>query len=264
MSGATLIIDLSYVVFYRYHAACNWFKMSQQPTMPNHSNILEDVMFMEMFDKRFKACINKLVKDYAASRILFAADSPKATLWRTALHPEYKAHRTYSNFDPSIFIHVMGKLIPDMCKCLHRARCVRVEGAEADDVIAVATRFYEAESPGSRVVIVSADKDFLQLINQNTKVINLTGKDLVGLGDAKIDLMMKIISGDKSDNIRPIISRFAKGQAIMLATNPLDLDVFLTEHPDAKIAFDRNRKLIDMNCIPLNVANNILAAGISI
>jgi 5'-3' exonuclease len=264
MSGATLIIDLSYVVFYRYHAACNWFKLSQQKTLPNHTNILADAIFMQMFDKRFKACIMKIVKDYSATRVLFAADSPKITLWRTVLHPDYKAHRTYSNFDPSIFTHVMGKLIPEMCKYLPRAKCIRVERAEADDIIAVATRYYETHLPNNKIVIVSADKDFLQLVGTFTKVINLCGKDLVGLGDATTDLMMKIISGDKSDNIRPIISRFTKGQAVMLATNPEELEVFLTENPSAKIAFERNRDLIDMDRIPLAVAENILAAGISV
>nr|DAG58158.1 MAG TPA: RnaseH [Caudoviricetes sp.] len=79
---------------------------------------------------------------------------------------------------------------------------IRVDFAEADDVIGVVTR--KAVSEGKRVLIVSADGDFAALQKyQGVRQWSPTQKKWVTpkYGSPRNDLRMKIIKGDKKDSI---------------------------------------------------------------
>lgn len=84
---------------------------------------------------------------------------------RTAAHPEYKAQRPPM---PDGLAQQMDGIV----EYLQAAGLAswRGDGVEADDWIAVAAR--RAADAGAQVVIASADKDFMQLVNARVGLLN--------------------------------------------------------------------------------------------
>lgn len=128
---------------------------------------------------------------------------------RLALHPEYKANRTETP-EP------LEKQIP-VIKDLTRAMGlvgVELDGVESDDLLASQARMLAAA--GHDVVIVSADKDFAQCVNDRIKILlppptanpklgwrlmDAAGVvDKFGVPPEKIAEFLAIV-GDTSDNI---------------------------------------------------------------
>jgi len=82
------------------------------------------------------------------------------------------------------------------------------DGIEADDTIAYLTQYNSIEE-GNEVVIVSTDKDFLQLVSDKVKVFSPTKKKLYdrqmvydefGIWPQNL-LLYRTLDGDTSDNI---------------------------------------------------------------
>lgn len=79
---------------------------------------------------------------------------------------------------------------------------------EADDVVAYLCNYYSNE----RKVIVSSDRDFIQLLNENTIIYNARKKILVTSVDAykeysihpKNFVLARAITGDKGDNLKGV------------------------------------------------------------
>jgi DNA polymerase I len=84
---------------------------------------------------------------------------------RTAAHPEYKAQRPPM---PDGLAHQMDGMV-EYLRAAGLASWCR-DGVEADDWIAVAAR--RAVDVGARVVIASADKDFMQLVTDRVGLLN--------------------------------------------------------------------------------------------
>ena len=84
---------------------------------------------------------------------------------RTAAHPEYKAQRPPM---PDGLARQMDGIV-EYLRAAGLASWCR-DGVEADDWIAVAAR--RAEDAGARVVIASADKDFMQLVTARVGLLN--------------------------------------------------------------------------------------------
>jgi 5'-3' exonuclease len=115
---------------------------------------------------------------------------------------------------------------------------------EADDIVS----FLCNELEGSKV-IVSVDKDFLQLINSDVVLFNPIKKEeytaanfveSTGMPDIKTWLDVKCLTGDKSDNV-PGIEKFGK----VKIQKWLRGEVVLTD--EEKAIFDRNRKLFSLD-----------------
>ncbi|NNE71104.1 MAG: DNA polymerase I, partial [Rhodothermales bacterium] len=101
----------------------------------------------------------KLIEDHGLEHVAVVFDLiGEGGTFRDELYADYKAHR-----DP-MPEEIAGNL-PDI-KAVLRALDIPVveeEGVEADDVIGTLAR--KAEADGEKVVIVSADKDFQQLLS---------------------------------------------------------------------------------------------------
>lgn len=100
----------------------------------------------------------------------------------------------------------MGRLL-DYLEVLP-VHLLSLEKVEADDIISYISQ--EFSKRGSEVVIVSSDKDFLQIVNENINVFSPSKKELIGVIDVKAKtkvpphnyLILKALTGDKSDNLR--------------------------------------------------------------
>jgi DNA polymerase-1 len=143
----------------------------------------------------------KFMNEQHPTRIAVVFDASGKT-FRDELFSEYKAHRAPMPNDLRAQVEPLLTIL--------RAQglpVLRIEGVEADDVIA--TLACRAASEGHRVLISTGDKDMAQLVNESITLINTmsnTSLDRAGV-KAKFDVYPEQIIdylalvGDTSDNI---------------------------------------------------------------
>lgn len=153
----------------------------------------------------FVTMVLKLIDEQKPDNIIAAFDS-KAPTFRHELFKEYKAQRAKM---PDELISQFP-LIKEVLETMN-IKCIEAEGYEADDIIAtLATKLTQEFD---EVLVVSGDKDILQLVGSNIKVMALKkgitdtityDKDGVieklGVAPDKIKDLLALM-GDSSDNI---------------------------------------------------------------
>ena len=110
----------------------------------------------------FAKTLSKILREEKPSHIAMVFDAPGKS-FRADIFPEYKATRAPT---PEDLIAQMP-LIDEFVRALNMP-LVRVAGVEADDVIGTLAR--QAERCGKQVVIVTGDKDLLQLVTSDVQV----------------------------------------------------------------------------------------------
>ncbi len=154
----------------------------------------------------FFSILYKSIADFQPTHVLVCFDTPAPT-FRNALHKEYQSQR------PKIADDFITQ-IPMVKTALDAARIVHVEldGYEGDDVIGTAAK--KAEEKGFSVLILSGDKDMMQLVNDHistvtpdigfstTKVYTPSAViEKMGIPPNKI-VDYKALAGDPSDNYK--------------------------------------------------------------
>ena len=140
---------------------------------------------------------------------------------------------------------------------------IKIRGAEADDIIAVLARTYIQREP---IMIVSADKDLKQLQMKSKKIKQYSPKVRKQLTLEDYNLTEHIIRGDSSDGIPCIL---ADDDVFLVDTKrqPSIYQKFvesiiedISNIPDetALNKYNRNKKLIDVDCIPKKLNDMIL------
>jgi DNA polymerase-1 len=145
--------------------------------------------------------------------------------------------------------------------------------AESDDIIAVLTR--RLTNAGKYVIIVSSDRDMVQLCNDHVVLTTLSEevrnpkRELLKLTKTKeIDeditpgdfLLFKIILGDPSDSI-PSIKRGVGPKTalkIILDKSKKQLKNLMKEDNIILESFKRNKALIAMSEIPSEITSSII------
>jgi len=112
----------------------------------------------------FTTMLRKLLQDEQPTHAAVVFDPPGKT-FRHEQYLEYKANRPA--MDPDLAVQL--PYIRRVCEAF-RLPVVEAPGFEADDVIATLAR--QAVAAGFRVVIVTADKDMLQLVDEQVVVLN--------------------------------------------------------------------------------------------
>ena len=139
--------------------------------------------------------------------------------WRSDIFPNYKQNRKAAQkkkvgFDFPRFYQDFNQ-IKEEFKANIPMRCIQVDGAEADDVIAVLAKKYAAHE---EVCIIGSDKDFLQIQDWSTpfKVVQYSPwhKKFLTPENRDLTLIEHVCGGDKNDGIPNIWS---------------DIDTFMTE-----------------------------------
>jgi len=149
----------------------------------------------------FVSMLNRLLKDKEPSHVAVAFDS-RGKVFRHQMYPQYKANRPPMPEE----LAAQVPFIKEVVKALG-FQSFEEKGIEADDIIATAARALSRE--GHQVVIVSGDKDLLQLIDErvtmwdpmNDRVMDpdqVEKKYEVG-PDQLLDCFSLI--GDSSDNV---------------------------------------------------------------
>ena len=149
----------------------------------------------------FVSMLNKLLKDKSPSHLAVAFDS-RGKVFRHEMYPEYKANR------PPMPEELAAQLpyIKEVVEALGLPS-FEMDGIEADDIIGTAALSLGDE--GNRVIIVSGDKDLLQLVNDritmwdpmNDRVMDPEGVEhKYQVGPGKLLDCFALI-GDSSDNV---------------------------------------------------------------
>lgn len=153
----------------------------------------------------FAMMLVKLLKEHAPAQIVIAFDKSRTT-FRTALYPDYKGTRDKT---PEELIEQIP-LLKELAACLG-IPFVELDDYEADDIIG--TLGTQAAATGAAAIVVTGDRDALQLIRPGLDVL-LTKKGISDThrydtaafeeeyGFAPIRLIdLKGLMGDSSDNI---------------------------------------------------------------
>jgi DNA polymerase-1 len=112
----------------------------------------------------FTTMLRKLLEDEKPEHVAVLFDPPGRT-FRHDQYQEYKANRPKMDDDLAVQLPYIRRV----CEAF-RLPVVEVPGFEADD--AIATLADQAVASGLEVVIVTADKDMLQLVSPRVRVLN--------------------------------------------------------------------------------------------
>jgi 5'-3' exonuclease len=147
-------------------------------------------------------------------------------------------------------------------------KVIEIETAEADDIIATLIKKNKrviAPEHKKNVLILSGDKDFIQLHDKNVKQYNPVLNKFVGKGEEpSLYIKEHILKGDRSDGIPNVLSDdnvFVEGRRQRPLSkkkiNSWVEEVFMTFTEEEQKNYDRNRKLIDLSCIPHELEEKI-------
>lgn len=173
----------------------------------------------------FTNMLIKLIKEVNPEYIAVAFDGPKKT-FRHEKYPEYKGTRKKAPEELLSQIPILKDLLNKM-----NITIIEGDGFEADDIIgSLSRKFTETDN-----IIVSADRDAFQLINDNTTIMlpkkgvsetihlnkdNL--KEYYGVDPNQV-IDLKSLMGDSSDNI-PGVTGVGEKTALDLISKYTNLD----------------------------------------
>lgn len=239
------------------------------------SNLMQQLGFnskMQLDEDLIRHMVLKSLHSYAKQfrakygQIVICCDSKK--YWRRDVFPFYKAgrkkERDRSNLDWNTIFECLNK-IRDELKEYYPGRVIEVEGAEADDIIGTLTvRF----APNEEVLILSSDKDFVQLqkypnVTQYSPIL----KRYIQSDNPHQYIKEHIIRGDRGDGIPNFLSpdnTFAAGSR-QKVLNSKKVTEWISKSPEEFCENDvmlrgykRNQLLVDLDYIPVDLRNNIM------
>jgi len=186
------LIDSFGFIFRAYHARAR----SAAPPMRTSTGLSTEAAYI--FNNMLRKLANSYHPEYIAA--VFESGEPGH---RMEEFPEYKSNRTEMPPD-------LGEQIPYIRRILEAMRIPILEYPrfEADDVIGTIAR--RAEAQGMEVVIVSSDKDMMQLVSDHVSMLNPAKddqwydsakvKEFLGVPPAQVPDLFALM-GDSIDNI---------------------------------------------------------------
>ena len=257
-----LLIDTSYLVFYRCFALKIWMGKSNPEINVDSGDLLEIPEFITKYRETFLTTVEKIMKRFKMSfkDVIFLRDCSGSNVWRKQVFPEYKGNRDYTNFNgKKLFQWSYDNLLPIYVE--KGARVLRFEDLEADDTCAIMVRWMSQNRPNEKIVVITNDNDYLQLLQySNITLLNLKEEDLIkrSLGSPLHDLLKKVILGDKSDNIPKVFERCGEKTLLKYIDDPSELESALNKNTEYKKQYNLNRLLIDFNKIPTIYVQDVL------
>lgn len=191
----------------------------------------------------FSNMLLKLLDDLHATHLAVIFDSARKS-FRNELAPDYKANRP----DPPDELIPQFPLVREATRAFNVA-CIEKPGFEADDLIATYAR--QAEAAGMDVIIISSDKDLMQLVSdrismfdalKNRTIGRTEVKEKFGVGPEKV-VDVQALAGDSTDNV-PGVPGIGIKTAALLIQEYGDLDALMARAGEIKQP-KRRQSLID-------------------
>jgi len=166
----------------------------------------------------FTQMLRKLLHEENPEFIAVAFDRPEPT-HRHAVFPSYKANRQAPPED--LVVQIPG--IKEVCRILG-VHQVEMAGYEADDLMGTLAR--KAAAEGFQVVLVSSDKDLLQLVGESVAVLHPSRGEFLdreavkrsfGVYPEQVTDVLALM-GDSSDNVPGVPGIGEKGARDLIAT----------------------------------------------
>ncbi|MCA3244600.1 MAG: DNA polymerase I [Alphaproteobacteria bacterium] len=227
----------------------------------------------------FSQMLIKVVKDLNPDRCVVVSDSPPPN-WRHGLYDRYKANRPPPDEELKAQLPYLEPLVAAFGLPL-----VRQAGLEADDLIASAvaqaleqgTGKEEKGEAGSRITIVTSDKDLLQLVRDGAVEVRLfdslkdkflgpaAAVEKFGVPPPRV-LQVQALMGDSSDNIPGIagvgpktaadlIQQFGDLETLYTRLNEVTRDTLREKLAAGKEAAFLSRQLASLKAdVPLDLA----------
>ena len=225
----------------------------------------DKAMVRHMIYNSLRMYRSRFVEEFGEMIICYDSKS----YWRREIFPQYKASRRkgreQSSLDWDSIFECLNEVKSELTEYFPY-KVLEVYGAEADDIIAVLCG--ELEFDNGKTLIVSGDKDFIQLQKyKNVTQYSPITKKFVNGEDPIRYLQEHILKGDASDGVPNVLSpdnTFVDG----LRQRPLgkkkidawvDNDIHDVLPNDETIRnYQRNKKLIDLDQSPKELFADIL------
>lgn len=230
----------------------------------NHTNTeLEEDLLRHMILNSIRSYNQKFKNEYG--EMIIACDA--GNNWRREVFPYYKANRRKNREKSELnWTHIFETLnkVRDELKEFFPYRVIRVEGAEADDVIG--TLVHRFGNTSEKILIMSGDKDFVQLQRyNNVKQYDPVQKKWRTTNDPDRFIREHIIRGDVGDGVPNFLSAdntFVVGSR-QKPISQKKLDVWISQDPkefcDENMlrGYLRNQQLVDLDYIPQSLRDRI-------
>lgn len=248
-----IILDLNQVMISNY--------MTQ---IGNHTNIkVDEDLFRHMVLNTIRAYNKRFSADYG--ELVIACDAPRS--WRKDVFPYYKANRKKarekSEIDWSALFDSLNKVREEI-KEHFPYRVIQVERAEADDVIGALVANYF----GQPILIISGDKDFVQLQNyMNVKQFDPIRKKYITHNNPSMFVKEHIMKGDLGDGVPNFLSRddtfVTGGRQKPLRSDKLNLwaNMDPQDFCDDNMLrnYKRNEQLVDLSYTPKEIVERVVS-----
>ncbi len=241
MTSTLVIVDMGYLLFYRYHATLRYLRCGGKDASRG--------VDPQMFAKHLRAQLRAITDRFpGCGPLVVCSDAPRATLWRRELFPEYKARRGAAPAQ-------MGELAAMFVDIVRERGDVLLEvpRVEADDLAFMTTRLARdhAQLQQLPIAIITNDRDYVQLCAhfQGVRLYDAALRPVLpASGDAGTDFRIKLLAGDKSDNIPGVCAAATARRWLAPDATPPWPPADLSE---AKLRRLRdNELLMDMRLIP--------------
>jgi DNA polymerase-1 len=158
------------------------------------------------------------IKMFRPTRVILVFDGTGSTQNKKNLYPDYKGNRNITRimnwdvFDDKE--EESDAMSGQMSRLIHYLKqlpvsLISIDKIEADDSIGLIAKHYENDPTCNEVTIMSADKDFYQLISEKVQVYSPTKRKTYKVNDVLEEfnvhpnnfLIYKALLGDASDNL---------------------------------------------------------------
>ncbi len=191
----------------------------------------------------FTLLFQKMLRTWKPDYVVVSFDT--SGNFRKEIYPDYKGHRPDMPED----LAQQWPLLPDIVEGFGY-RAITLDGYEADDVLGTLAKRFASDD--LEVFLVTGDKDFTQLVDDNIRVLDESKgavldsdgvEEKMGVPPERvIDLLA--LCGDSSDNI-PGVSKVGPKTAVKLLADFGDLEGVLQAARDGKVKGKTGERLVD-------------------
>jgi 5'-3' exonuclease, N-terminal resolvase-like domain/T4 RNase H, C terminal len=236
----------------------------QQINISKNDNIEEDFL-RHMILNSIRSVKSKFGEDYG--ELVICSDS--FNYWRKGIFPQYKANRKKSRdssiFDWNAIFKTINKIKSEIRENFPY-HYLEIPTCEADDIIATLTQRY---SSSEKILIISGDKDFVQLQKYpNVSQYSTIMKSWIKEDHPKRYLLEKVLNGDSGDGVPNFLSDddtfVTEGKRQKRLTKKKIEQILSCAKPESIMTsselagYMRNKYLIDFDYIPDDLQKSIL------
>lgn len=229
---------------------------------------LDESFIRHMILNSLRMYNSKYRKEYGG--VVIACDGGS---WRKKVFPQYKAarktNREASDLDWDEIFRIMNTVKSELSEYFPYS-VIQTQDAEADDIIATLAHNTQEFGNHEPVMIVSADKDFIQLHKyKNVKQFSPATKKLITEKDIKRYTFEHIVRGDSGDGVPNVLSgdnTFVNGdRQTPLMKAKIDLWYKTPESDLPRVMGEniyrnylRNKAVISLDEIPKDIYDRVL------